>query len=391
MLYVDARPGEKLVIGRRGENRARTVRIDIARWIGLYGEGEVSLLHRRSGEDVPYPCEVTSSGSTVEWTITAADVDRPGTTGRYELQYRVGDQLVKSATGATVVYDALSEPAEEPPEAQQGWVDKVLAAGAAADDAAASAREAAQYAGAAGGQASAAAGSAAEAEAARKAITGLAVTVSTLEPGAGATVTTTLTEGTYCMRLGIPKGERGEQGPKGETGEQGVKGDKGDRGDTGPQGPRGLDGTVSFEALTDAQRESLRGEKGEKGEPGAAGANATINGKTAVAIEAGENVSIWEDEDGGKLVISTRRGSRTYTRSITAGQWVEGETEYTLTIPEDAHGMANAAQTLMRVMDTDGPGPATWRSMETYMTVGSDNSITLHAESAFDGAVLLMG
>lgn len=46
------------------------------------------------------------------------------------------------------------------------------------------------------------------------------------------------------------------KGEKGETGAQGPKGDKGER------GPQGADGSVAFDNLTQAQKESLRGESG---------------------------------------------------------------------------------------------------------------------------------
>lgn len=80
-----------------------------------------------------------------------------------------------------------------------------------------------------------------------------------------------------------PKGDKGDKGDTGATGAtgpqgkqgiqgvQGPKGDKGDKGDTGaqgpqgiqgpvgPQGPKGADGTMTFEDLTEEQKESLRG------------------------------------------------------------------------------------------------------------------------------------
>ena len=71
-----------------------------------------------------------------------------------------------------------------------------------------------------------------------------------------------------------PQGEVGPQGPKGDTGEQGPKGDKGDtgpqgpQGEIGPQGPKGADGTMTFEDLTEEQKESLRGPAGPKGDTG---------------------------------------------------------------------------------------------------------------------------
>lgn len=61
-----------------------------------------------------------------------------------------------------------------------------------------------------------------------------------------------------------PKGDRGDAGPIGSKGDRGPagatgpRGEKGERGEPGPQGPKGADGTVSFDSLTDAQRDMLR-------------------------------------------------------------------------------------------------------------------------------------
>ena len=72
-------------------------------------------------------------------------------------------------------------------------------------------------------------------------------------------------------------GATGPQGPQGEVGPQGPKGDKGDtgpqgpQGEIGPQGPKGADGTMTFEDLTEEQKESLRGPAGPKGDTGPQG------------------------------------------------------------------------------------------------------------------------
>lgn len=52
---------------------------------------------------------------------------------------------------------------------------------------------------------------------------------------------------------------------------RGPKGDAGPPGPQGPQGEKGADGTMSFEDLTDEQREKLRGPKGEQGSQGPTG------------------------------------------------------------------------------------------------------------------------
>lgn len=60
---------------------------------------------------------------------------------------------------------------------------------------------------------------------------------------------------------------RGAQGPPGA---QGPQGEQGVPGPAGPQGPAG-DPSVTFEDLTDEQKEALRGEPGPQGAPGPAG------------------------------------------------------------------------------------------------------------------------
>lgn len=79
------------------------------------------------------------------------------------------------------------------------------------------------------------------------------------------------------------RGPKGDKGDSGDTGPQGPKGDKGDTGDTGPagpkgeqgepgpQGPAGADGEMTFEDLTEEQKESLRGPAGPQGETGPQG------------------------------------------------------------------------------------------------------------------------
>lgn len=68
-----------------------------------------------------------------------------------------------------------------------------------------------------------------------------------------------------------PKGEPGDRGEQGLRGVAGPRGLQGDQGEPGPRGPAGADGTMTFEDLTAAQRESLRGPAGKDGQPGPAG------------------------------------------------------------------------------------------------------------------------
>lgn len=118
--------GSILPLGKQGENLARNIQFDLTRWISTFGPGTVQLLHQRSGDEAPYPVAVEQDGDCAVWTVTNADTAAAGT-GRAELQYYVGDALVKSETWMTKVLPALGPASETPPEAQQGWVDQVLA------------------------------------------------------------------------------------------------------------------------------------------------------------------------------------------------------------------------------------------------------------------------
>ena len=134
--------GSILPLGKQGENLAKQIQFDLSRWISNFGPGTVQLLHQRSGDEAPYPVAVEREGNLAVWTVTNADTAAAGT-GRAELQYYVGDALAKSETWMTKVLPALGDAGETPPEAQQGWVDQVLQAGAAAAEAADRAEEAA--------------------------------------------------------------------------------------------------------------------------------------------------------------------------------------------------------------------------------------------------------
>lgn len=204
-----------------------------------------------------------------------------------------------------------------------------------------------------------------QAMAAAASVLGMTVSAVTVEAGAEAgVVKQENADGTANLHFSLPRGEVGPQGPQGEKGEQGpqgiqgIQGEQGPKGETGPQGeqgprgeqgpqgetgPKGADGTMTFEDLTNEQRESLRGPQGpegpqgpqgepgpqgpagadgakgetgaqgpqgEQGETGAqgatgpAGANATINGVNALLLTAGDGIEA--TMSGNTLTISAK-------------------------------------------------------------------------------------
>lgn len=127
MKTIIAAPGIVLQLGRRGENAARKIVFDITDWRAEFGDnGIIALLAQRPGDTEPYPVAVTVSGSSVTWLVSAADTTKPGVYGQAELQYRIGDVVVKSAIWRTFIADSLGTPSPTPPDPQQAWVDQVL-------------------------------------------------------------------------------------------------------------------------------------------------------------------------------------------------------------------------------------------------------------------------
>lgn len=113
---------EMVTLGYQGENEYKRVAFDISDWIRTEGAGgDVILFFRRPGEAVPYPCEIEIDGNTVLWTVTAAETALPGV-GEAELQYRIGNTVVKSKTICFLIKKSLTD-AEN---IQGTWVEKVL-------------------------------------------------------------------------------------------------------------------------------------------------------------------------------------------------------------------------------------------------------------------------
>ena len=149
MIVVKANSLSSLSIGRCGENLARQVVFDVSDWEAEYGPGAVELIAQRPGDEKPYPVAVKRDGTQVIWNITSVEteVSTQEQTGKCELRYYVGETLAKSKIWRTWVESAMDTPSETvPPEPEQGWVDKVLAAGSSAEEAAERAEKAAKKA-----------------------------------------------------------------------------------------------------------------------------------------------------------------------------------------------------------------------------------------------------
>ena len=124
----EAIEGVLLPLGRRGENEALEVRVNIKQWIADYGNGAFGGLAQRYGEDEPYPVTITVNGDYACWLVTDVDTAIEGY-GKFELDYIVGGVLAKSVMWRTKVQPSVAEPGPVP-DPYESWVEEVLEAGA---------------------------------------------------------------------------------------------------------------------------------------------------------------------------------------------------------------------------------------------------------------------
>jgi len=238
MVTIEAKPGAALRLGYTGEHLARRIRFDIGEWKQLYGEGAAVLLALREGDAAPYAVMTEEEGDGVIWNLRREDVAIAGG-GECELQYLVGNVVVKEERWITTVEPSMEEPGEYPESPEQGYLEQVAAEGAAARWAAREARY----------RADAAENSARKAEEAAEAVLNHKpeqpdqpeLDVDQVQEIVETALEAAKESGAFDGPAG-PQGEKGEKGETGEAGPQGPAGPQGEKGETGEVGPQGEQG-----------------------------------------------------------------------------------------------------------------------------------------------------
>ena len=206
MMLVDALPGKTVVLGRLGENEARTVRFLVGNILYHFPAATFTVLNQRPGDADAYPVgNVVTEGNYVLWTVADADVAKAGS-GQCEVVARQDGVIVKTVIFTTKTENAL-DGAGTPPEPWETWVDNVI-------------------------------GAAERAEAAAELLEHPGAEAETLEPGSSATAA--YADGTFTF--GIPQGEKGDTGETGPQGPEGPEGPAGQDGRDGQDGAPGADG-----------------------------------------------------------------------------------------------------------------------------------------------------
>lgn len=122
-------------LGRQGENLARTVEIDVSGMLAQWPDAVITLLVKRKHDAEPYIADTTVKDGVLFWPITTVETADAGDS-KLEIRATCGEVIAKSATGSFRVTASLTGSGTEPPATEQGWVEKVLAAGAGVEQSA---------------------------------------------------------------------------------------------------------------------------------------------------------------------------------------------------------------------------------------------------------------
>lgn len=288
-MKYDVTKGGYILLGRCGENLARTVEIDVSEYLKEYPGAVVTLLHRRHGESGIYPVAAELRDGCLVWQPTSADTAIAGS-GEAEVRVTVDGVLAKSKILYTVVDKSLTGQETDVPEASKGWVDAVISAVGNVQNMKAEAESVAY-------------GQPASAEYDGK---------------------------TGTMHFGIPEGRPGRDGTDGKDGAPGTKGDKGDPGEkgaTGSPGPQGEQGQKG-----DPGEQGPQGDPGVQGPKGDPGSDASV---TAKNIEAALGYAPVKDvQVAGTSVLTDG-----VANVPVAQTWVNGSKHPGVSAPSIVHGL----------------------------------------------------
>lgn len=211
-MKYDVTKGGYILLGRCGENLARTVEIDVSEYLKEYPGAAVTLLHRRHGESDIYPVAAELRDGCLVWQPTSADTAIAGS-GEAEVRVTVDGVLAKSKILSTMVDKSLTGQETDAPEPGMDWVDKITTAIGSVQNMKAEAESVAY-------------GEPASAEYDGK---------------------------TGTMHFGIPEGRPGRDGTDGKDGAAGAKGDKGDPGSDASVTAENIQSALGYAPVRDVQ------------------------------------------------------------------------------------------------------------------------------------------
>lgn len=129
---------DKLVVelGRRGENLATTIEIDVSAWLALWPTASINVIVVRPDDGEAYVAKTSVMDGILSWPVTSVDTAKVGY-GTFEVRAIADEVVKKSVTATTRVCPCIScDIGQDPPEEGSDWVNDVLGAAKRAEEAA---------------------------------------------------------------------------------------------------------------------------------------------------------------------------------------------------------------------------------------------------------------
>lgn len=124
MIEIQATTLRTVKLGHTGENDAVRVAFSLLPFQQTFPGGRPALLVKRPKETEAYPVPLEVDGAEAYWTVSSTDTETAGF-GQAELQWYLGDVLVKSDKFDFTVIQALEAGAEPPDEPSKRWFDAI--------------------------------------------------------------------------------------------------------------------------------------------------------------------------------------------------------------------------------------------------------------------------
>lgn len=133
----------RLDLGYQGENRVRTIEIDVGEWLDKWPGAHIGILVQRPFEEDYYPAAVVQEGSKAKWTVTRADVEIAGDGIAQVKLLTDADEELRSKIVRTQIHASMPGTLMDVPEAPaEEIVNQTITAAAHAQEAQAGAEEA---------------------------------------------------------------------------------------------------------------------------------------------------------------------------------------------------------------------------------------------------------
>lgn len=116
----------RLYIGNQGENLAQTIEIDVHDWLIGHPNGNISIWHKRNGDEAPYPTGalLDRDAGVIRWSPTNTDTYVAGE-GQAEIRLTEGSVIKKSCSVITGVSPAVTGAGTPLGSGWQDYVDAI--------------------------------------------------------------------------------------------------------------------------------------------------------------------------------------------------------------------------------------------------------------------------